>query len=220
MNTLKGFLFLGICTLLSTVSFAVAVDELNAPQQVIQDTSDLLYNVVQTDQDKLSDRKYILKLVDEVIEPRVDIDKISRLVIGKYWRKATDEQKIQFQKEFKALLVNTYATAFTEFEEWTVHFLPMTLKAEAKRITVRTEIIQPSSPPVAVNYRMALSKEGKWKAYDVMIEGISLVTNYRASFAKSIKQSGGLDSVIKQLAEKNRQSESSALAQEGAEPNS
>ena len=214
MNKLNAFLRIGLSVLLISLATVASARDLNPPQKVIQDTSELLYSIIKNDKEKLDDRDYIFQLVNEVLEPRVDLEKISRLVLGKYWRKASDEQKTLFQKEFKNLFVNTYATAFNEFEEWTVHFLPMTLDPTKKRLIVRTEIIQTSRPPVAVNYRMAVNKEGEWKAYDVIIEGISMVTNYKASFAKTIKKAGGLDKVIQQLAEKNKQSEetSSQLA--------
>ncbi len=195
---------------LSCASFATTAGELNPAQKVIQETSDLLYGIIQEDKARLNDHSYLLQLVNKVVEPRVDLEKVSRLVLGKYWRKASLEQKTQFQHEFKSLLVDTYATAFNEFSGWTVHFLPMTLDETKKRITVKTEIIQPSRPPIAVNYRMAINKEGEWKAYDVIIEGISMVTNYKASFTRSIKKSGGLDNVIKQLKEKNKTSRNSS----------
>jgi len=215
MNKLKGLLTTGLLAFLISITSLASASDLNAPQQVIQETSDLLYGIIQKDKDRLDDRDYVFQLVNEVLEPRVDLDKVSKLVLGKYWRKATDEQKTQFQKEFKGLLVNTYATAFKEFDEWTVHFIPMKLDPTKKRLTIKTEIIQPSRPPVAVNYRMAVNKSGEWKAYDVIIEGISMVTNYKASFSKTIKKAGGLDKVIRQLAEKNKLSEaSSQLAQD------
>ena len=221
MNKLKGFLTIGLLAFLISIASLANANDLNAPQKVIQETSDLLYDIIQKDKDKLDDRDYVFQLVNEVLEPRVDLDKVSKLVLGKYWRKATDEQKTQFQKEFKGLLVNTYSTAFKEFDEWTVHFIPMTLDPTKTRLTVKTEIIQPSRPPVAVNYRMAINKEGNWKAYDVIIEGISMVTNYKASFSKTIKKAGGLDKVIQQLAEKNKQSEAaSQLALDEASSNS
>lgn len=214
MNKLKGFSSIGLLVFLMGFASFSNANDINGPQQVIQDTSDLLYEILKNNKEKLNDRDYIFQLVNEVLEPRVDLDKISKLVLGKYWRKASDEQKTQFQKEFKGLLVNTYATAFNEFEEWTIHFLPMTLDPTKTRVSIKTEVIQASRPPVAVNYRMAVNKAGEWKAYDVIIEGISMVTNYKASFAKTIKKAGGLDEVIQQLAEKNRQSEepSSQLA--------
>ena len=214
MNKLNAFLRIALSVLLISLATIASARDLNPPQKVIQDTSELLYSIIKNDKEKLDDRDYIFQLVNEVLEPRVDLDKISKLVLGKYWRKASDAQKTQFQKEFKDLFVNTYATAFNEFDEWTVHFLPMTLDATKTRLIVKTEIIQPSRPPVAVNYRMAINKAGEWKVYDVIIEGISMVTNYKASFAKTIKKAGGLDKVIQQLAEKNKQSEeaSSQLA--------
>ncbi|HIF18377.1 MAG TPA: ABC transporter substrate-binding protein [Cycloclasticus sp.] len=220
MNKIKGLLIIGLMAFLSCATINASANELNAPQLVILETSDLLYGIIQKDRERLNNRNYVFQLVNEVIEPRVDLNKISRLVLGKYWRKASQDQKDQFQLEFKGLLVNTYAVAFKEFGEWTIHFIPMSFESTQKRVIVKTQIIQPSSPPIAVNYRMAINKEGQWKAYDVIIEGISLVTNYRSSFAKSIKRSGGLDNVIKQLAEKNKQSESaSQLALEEAKSN-
>jgi len=145
---------------------------------------------------------------------RVDLNKISKLILGKHWRKATDVQKAQFQKEFKNLLVNTYATAFTEFNDWTVKFLPMSLDPADKRVVVKSEIITASRPAIAVNYRMAKNKAGEWKAYDVIIEGISMVTNYKGSFSSSIKRSGGIDNVIKDLAAKNKLSEDASKKQD------
>jgi phospholipid transport system substrate-binding protein len=207
MNKLKGFLTVGLFAFALTISSFASAEDLNPSQQVIQETSDLLHDILQKDKSKLDDLDYVFQLVNEVLEPRVDLNKISRLVLGKHWRKASEEQKTSFQKEFKGLLVNTYATAFKEFDEWTIHFIPMTFDPTDTRLMVKTEIIQPSRPPVAVNYRMALNKAGEWKAYDVIIEGISMVTNYKASFSKTIKSAGGLDQVIQQLAEKNKLSE-------------
>lgn len=214
MKKTNGFYSLGLTLLLSIFHSSTFSGELNAPQMVIQETSDLLYEIVKKDKAKLGNREYIFNLVDNVIEPRVDLDKVSKLVLGKYWRTASKQQKTRFQKEFKGLLVNTYATAFTEFQDWTVQFLPMSLNADDNRVIVKTEIIQASRPPVSVDYRMTLDNEGQWKAYDVIIEGISMVTNYKGSFATSIRNSGGLENVIKALAEKNEQSKTSSITAE------
>jgi len=210
MNKLNTLLCIGLSVLLICLATVASATDLNPPQKVIHDTSKLLYNVVKNDKEKLDNRDYVFQLVNDVLEPRVDLEKISRLVLGKYWRTASDEQKTRFQKEFKDLFVNTYATAFNEFDEWTVNFLPMTFDPTQTRVIVKTEIIQPSRPPVAVDYRMAVNKEGEWKAYDVIIEGISMITNYKSSFAQTIRNAGGLDEVIQQLAEKNKRSEEAA----------
>lgn len=211
MKKIRNIALISVLTTLSALWSNVFAAELNAPQQVIQEISTVLSDIVKNDKEKLADREYIFQLVNEVVGPRVDLDKVSRLVLGKYWRSATPEQKEQFQEQFKSLLVNTYAASFTDLGEWTIHFLPMTLEAKDKRVYVKTEIIQPSHPPIAVNYRMARNKAGEWKAYDVVIEGISMVTNYKSSFATSIKKSGGLDNVINRLVEKNKKLKSSHL---------
>ena len=220
MEKHNGLLITLSCFLLLLTSIGAIAKGLNAPQLAIQKTSNLIYNAAKENSERLGDRDYALILVNDILEPQLDLEKISRLVLGKHWRKASDEQKIAFQREFKTLLVNTYASSFNEFSEWTVHFLPMSLEPEVKRTLVKTEVIQPSRPPVAVNYRMAITKEGIWKTYDVMIEGISMVTNYRSSFAKSIRESGGLDNVIQMLAEKNQLFESSQLALDDSNPQS
>jgi len=212
MKILKGFFASLLLSLLMTAASSVSATELSPPQQVIQDTSDLLYSIIKSDKGKLNDREYIFQLVHDVIEPRVDLNKISKLVLGKYWRKASKQQRIEFQQEFKHLLINTYATAFNEFEDWTVKFLLTSATKSKKRVVVKTEMILTSRPPIAINYRMARNKAGEWKAYDVIIEGISMVTNYKGSFAKSIKKKGGLANVIQQLADKNKRSREEAEA--------
>lgn len=178
--------------------------ELNAAQQPIKATSDKLYQILQTDREALkNDRALVFQLVEEVVEPHVDFDRVSALVLGKHWRTASEAERNEFKQQFKCLLVNTYATAFTEFTDWSIHFLPMGPTEGADRVVVKTEVIQPSVPPVAVDYRMRLNKEGQWQIYDVLIEGISMVTNYRTGFAQQIRQSGGLESLIADLKRKN-----------------
>lgn len=178
--------------------------ELNAAQQPIQSTSDKLYQILQTDREALkNDRALVFQLVEEVVEPHVDFDRVSALVLGKHWRKASADHRDAFKREFKALLVNTYATAFTEFQDWSIQFIPMPSPNGEDRVVVRTEVIQPAVPPVSVDYRMHMTQGGNWQIYDVVIEGISMVTNYRTGFARQIKQTGGLESLIAELKRKN-----------------
>ena len=96
MNKINGLLNAGLLALLACLSAQASANDLNAPQQVIKETSDLVYKVVQNDKSKLDDRNYVFELVNEILEPRVDLDKVSKLVLGKYWRTANDEQKVQF----------------------------------------------------------------------------------------------------------------------------
>ena len=140
--------------------------------------------------------------VDTVINPHVDFNRVSALVLGKLWKKATTDEKLRFRQEFHTLLVRTYSRAFFEFKDWSVRFLPLKLKEGAKKTIVKTEILQPGLQPLAVNYRMILTK-GEWKAYDIMIEGVSLVTNYRTSIKNEFNKAGSLNAVIDKIAKRN-----------------
>jgi phospholipid transport system substrate-binding protein len=143
---------------------------------------------------------------DEIVGSRVDFSRVSSLVLGKYWGRATPEQREAFSREFKRLLVRTYATTFLELEDWEIRFLTFPPGAGDTDVTVRTEVIHPAGPPVGVVYRLRRDQDG-WKAYDVVIEGISLVTNYRSSFAREVRRYG-MDRLIERIAELNDRRES------------
>lgn len=198
-----GFIFsvfLGIMLSLASASSAMAA-ELLAPQKAIDNASRQLKEKLQ-DENFTKDFNEITKFVDEVIDPHVDFNRISALVLGKLWRKATKEERANFKKEFHTLLVRTYARAFVEFEDWSVRFLPLNMEQGAKKVVVKTEVLQPGIQPIGVNYRMILVK-GSWKAYDIMIEGVSLVTNYRTTFKNDVARKGSLQAVIDGLVKRN-----------------
>ena len=148
------------------------------------------------------DFNQITAFVEEVVNPHIDFNRVSALVLGKLWKKATKDEKLRFKNEFHILLMRTYSRAFFEFKEWSVKFIPLTLKDGEKKTVVKTQILQPGIPSLEVNYRMVLTK-GQWKAYDIMIEGVSLVTNYRKSIKNQFNKTGSLNAVIEQLAKKN-----------------
>lgn len=175
--------------------------ELLPPQQDLYDASEKMKARVR-DPGFVRDFKQFTQFVDEVIYPHVDFNRISALVLGKHWKEANRDQQERFKKEFKTLLVRTYSRAFIEFKEWTVRFLPLHMTEGDKKLIVKTEVLQPGQQPIGVDYRMALTNDG-WKAYDITIEGVSLVTNYRNSFKTEIERSGSLDGVIETLATRN-----------------
>jgi phospholipid transport system substrate-binding protein len=180
---------------------AGAEEGLLPPQQVIQHTSDQLQITLQKPEYK-NDFKKATAFVDQALESHVDFDRVSMLILGKHWKTATPEQKERFKKEFRMLLVRTYTTAFTEYANWKIRYLPLEISPSDKKVMVRTEILQSGAQPVAVNYRMVLEKND-WKVYDVLIEGISLLQNYRSSFSDEIARTGSLDQLISHLAERN-----------------
>ena len=194
------FAFFGFIFGFIPVSHALAAD-LVAPQVTIEKASKQLMEKLQ-DEDFTKDFSKINVFVGDVIDPHVDFNRITALVLGKLWKKATREEKIRFKKEFHTLLVRTYSRAFVEFKEWSVRFLPLKMKEGSRKVIVKTEILQPGIQPLAVNYRMVLTKN-KWKVYDIMIEGVSLVTNYRTSIKNEYRKTGSLNAVIDQLAKRN-----------------
>jgi phospholipid transport system substrate-binding protein len=182
-------------------SVVVADEPLAPPQQVIQKTADQLQVSLQKPEYK-ADFKKATALVDQIINPHIDFDRVAILVLGKHWRTATPGQKERFKQEFRMLLVRTYTTAFTEYANWKIRYLPLEKEASDKKAMVKTEILQSGGQPVAVNYRM-IHEGDDWKVYDVLIEGISLLQNYRTSFNDEVEQTGSLDQLIKHLAERN-----------------
>jgi phospholipid transport system substrate-binding protein len=183
------------------ISTALSAAELSAPQQVIDETSNEIKLLLKRDSDLLaSDPAYVYKMVDEVLVPHFDLDRISGLVLGRYWKRASDEQKEIFKHEFKRMLVRTYATAFNELDDWNINFQQSRPGRHDNDVMVRTKITR-NGPPVAVDYRMRDKGQG-WKVYDVKIEGMSLVTNYRSSFNRLIRTSG-MNGLLTHLAESN-----------------
>ncbi len=191
------FIYLGLFLNIASANSA----DLAPPQLIIQNASVKLKEKLQ-DETFAQDFKKINGFVKDVIDPHVDFNRISALVLGKLWRKATREEKLNFKNEFHTLLIRTYSRAFVEFDDWTVRYLPLKASEGSKKIIVKTEILQPGKEPIGINYRM-LQVKGNWKVYDIMIEGVSLVTNYRTSFKNEVKRTGSLQAVIDKLAQRN-----------------
>ncbi len=193
-------LFFAVSLSLIPVTKCIAED-LQAPQKVIQSVSSQL-------QQKLKDKAFtkdfaqVTRFVNGVIDPHTDFDKIAPLVLGKHWKAATTDEQERFKHEFQTLIVRTYSRAFVEYNDWTMHFMPLEMSNEAAKVVVKTQVLQPGLQPVDVNYRMILSN-GEWKVYDILIGGVSLVTNYRSTFNDEIQSKGSLSAVIDSLVKRN-----------------
>ncbi len=174
-----------------------------APDELVKKTADEVLSAVKSDKDIQSgDQKKIFALAEEKILPYFNFDRVSRMVLGKYWREANTAQKAAFQREFRSLLLRTYASALSKYRNQTIEFKPLRMRPNDSTVTVETEILQPGGQPIGVDY--ALEKSGdSWKVYDIAIEGVSLVTNYRGQFGNEIRQSG-IDGLIEKLKEKNK----------------
>jgi len=182
---------------------AVYADEIVVPQRLVQDATEQMLQSLKDNKDQLAeDSSIIYGLVQEIIMPNFDFDKMSKLALGKNWRKASAEQRVRFTEEFRLLLVRTYSTAMLEYSDEKINFLPFRGDVAKKKVKVKMEILQVGGPSIPMALSMYLNKENAWKVYDVKIDGISLVTNYRSTFAKQIR-TDGMDKLIERLAARN-----------------
>ncbi|HEU0200263.1 MAG TPA: ABC transporter substrate-binding protein [Burkholderiaceae bacterium] len=173
------------------------------PDALVLDLSKDVLASVKTDKSLQSgDISQLQKLVDEKILPYVNFEKMTRLAVGRGWRQATPEQREQLTKEFRTLLVRTYAGALASAREHEVKLQPFRPQSE-KDVVVRTQVVAPRGEPIQLDYRLEKTDVG-WKIYDVNVLGVWLVENYRNSFAGEINQHG-VDGLIKSLVERNRQ---------------
>jgi len=197
---MKKFL-LGVVAGLSCL-VGIAQAEVVAPDVLIRETAQEVITIVKQDPDlKAGNQKKILALVDAKVLPNFDFTRMTQLAAGKYWRQATAEQKKALVAEFRNMLVRTYTKAFTLYRDQTVEVKPLKLAADATETTVKTKIIKSGGQPTAVDYQVKKAADG-WKVFDVAIEGVSMVTSYRGTFATQIEQSG-FDGLIKTLSDMN-----------------
>ncbi len=177
-----------------------------APDALVKQTADDVLTIVKNDKDiQAGNQQKLFAVVEEKILPNFDFDRVCRMVLGKNWKSASPEQQALFQKEFRSLLLRTYATALGKYRDQVIEYRPMQTDASEKNVTVKTQIIQKGGQPIAVDYSLVKGSTG-WKVYDITIESVSLVTNYRSQFSSEIRQNG-LDSLNKKLADKNAAAE-------------
>ncbi len=191
------FLLLGLASVWGAVA--------DSPQDVIKETSQRMIAALNKDRPALQqDASKIYDLVDQILLPHFDFELISRWALGKYWRSASPEQRTRFTDQFRTLLVRTYASALLEYSNEEIRF-PATSApaANTNDVTVPTQVQPRSGAPIPINYSMHFMN-GAWKVYDVTVDGISLVTNYRDTFVSQIRD-GGMDAVIQGLEQRNQQ---------------
>lgn len=136
--------------------------------------------------------------------PNFDFTEMTRLAVGRSWRDANDAQKKALENAFRSLLVNTYTAALTQAakSDQTVEVKPARVQPDQKEVVVHTMVKESGRPPIPIDYNMRRTASG-WKVQDVVVENLSLVTNYRSTFASEVAK-GGIDGLIKSLEAKNR----------------
>ena len=174
-----------------------------APDELVKNTTQEVISVIKQDRDiQAGDRAKIYALVEEKVLTHFDFRRMSQLAMGKNWHQATPEQQEAIIKEFRSLLVRTYAVSLSQYSDQKIEIKPIKLEAGAKDATVKSLFLQSGREPVTVNYVMYKLPAG-WKVFNITVEGVSLVENYRSTFNEQVRKSG-VDGLIKTLVERNK----------------
>ncbi|MBL8390871.1 MAG: ABC transporter substrate-binding protein [Candidatus Accumulibacter sp.] len=194
------------CSLLFALfcSLTPALAQDNAPDALVRKVTDDVLTVVRQDREiRSGNTSKAIELVETKVLPYFNFQRMTALAVGRDWNKATPEQKTRLAEEFKTLLVRTYANALTSYKDQRIVYKPTKLPPDDSSVVVRTEVVQPGSQAVQIDYE--LSKQGDvWQVYDVRVAGVSLVTNYRDTFSQEVR-SNGIDGLIAMLGKRNRE---------------
>jgi len=195
------------------VPLAAAAQE--APDALVKRVTDEVLAIIKADKDlQAGNPQKVVSLAEQKVLPHFDFTRMTRLAVGKNWQQANDAQKESLTKEFRTMLVRTYSTSLSAYRNQTIEVKPLKMAAGDKEVTVRTQVVQQGGPPIPIDYAMEKADSG-WKVYDVVIDGASLVTTYRGSFNDQI-QKGGIDGLVKTLADRNKSGQPAAPAKADA----
>jgi len=174
------------------------------PQQLIRETSDKVIGEIKANAATYqSNPQKIYQLVDDLVLPHFDFSAMTDLALGRFKDEVSAAQKPAIVNEFRLLLVRTYSSALLEYTDQKLVYLPMEGSEADGEVTVRTEVEQAGGFPIPIYYSLRFGDDG-WKVFDISVDDVSLVTNYRSSFARAIKKDG-VDGLIKTLQDRNQQ---------------
>jgi phospholipid transport system substrate-binding protein len=195
----------GAClALLLMLAAAAAVADGTDAQALVRSTADRVLAEVKANKSQLErDSSGIYALVEAYVVPHFDFSRMTQSAMGRHWRAANEQQRAALVREFQELLVRTYAVALLNYSGQQIEYLPLRATATDDEVVVQTKVSDAGAPPVPIDYRLR-RVVGQWKVYDVTIDGVSLVSNYRSMFAEQV-QRAGVDGLIRQLSDRNRE---------------
>ena len=184
---------------LATAALAQAQE---TPDALVKSVAEDTLSAIRADKDlQAGNPAKVTQLIESKLVPHFDTARMTALAMGRNWRMATPEQQKLLTAQFQTLLIRTYSNALTNYRDNKMTYKPLRMNPGDTDVVVRTEVTRPGQAPVQIDYSMEKTADG-WKAYDVVVAGVSLVTNYRDEFNDLIKSSG-VDGLIKALADKN-----------------
>lgn len=185
--------------LFCTVSFAT---ELIAPDEMIKRTAGEVLDIIRKDKDiQAGDKQKVKDLIETKIVPQFDFTRMTRLALGRFWSQATPMQQQELTNEFRSLLVRTYSASLNSYRDQKIEYKPLKMSPTDTDVVVKTTIQQSSGRGIPIDYTVIKTPVG-WKVYDIAVDGVSLVVNYRSTFAQEIQQ-GGIPKLISTLQAKN-----------------
>lgn len=173
-----------------------------APEQIIEQTSAELLKIINEKSDRIKNEEgYINQVIDDLVLPVIDLQSMGKLILGKHWKTANDEQRQQFINEFKSMLIRTYAKSVADYGHAKVTVFPPRGKLGGKRHRVKSQLDVGSGKPLQVDY-VFRKKGDSWLVFDLVVDGLSLIKNFRTSFSQEISETS-LDALIQRLANTN-----------------
>jgi phospholipid transport system substrate-binding protein len=187
--------------LVASVALAAAAQV--APDAQVKAVATEVTTILKTDPSILNNQAKLRDLIESKLVPNFSFPRMTQLAMGRNWAKASPEQQAALTKEFRTLLVRTYSSSLANFKNNTIDYRPLRMQPSDTDVTVKTVVQQANGQGIPIDYSMEKNGDGSWKAYDVAVAGVSLVTNYREEFNNVIGNQG-IDALIKQLQNKNK----------------
>jgi phospholipid transport system substrate-binding protein len=196
-----------LCVMFAVFTVQAIAAGQDAPDALVHGVMNEVLDSVKNDKAiQAGDQKKIIDLLETKVVRYFDFPHMTALAMGRDWRNASADQRSKMAAEFQSLLIRTYSNALTQYKGQTIDFKPLRMQPADTDVTVHTEVKQAGSKSITIDYEMEKKADG-WKVYDVVVAGVSLVTNYRDEFSQQIK-ANGIDGLIKSLHEKNATLES------------
>ncbi|HRP96683.1 MAG TPA: ABC transporter substrate-binding protein [Rhodocyclaceae bacterium] len=191
-------ILVGLCALMLSFGPAGAATSELAPDELVRRLSDEVLEILRSDEGlRNGDTTRAVERIEEVVLPHFNFRRMTMLAVGRDWREATPEQRQRLMDAFYSMLVRTYSNALTQYRDQTIAFRPLRMSPGDTTVRVQTAVHQPGAQPVSVDYVLEKTERG-WMVFDVVVAGVSLVTNYRGTFAQEIR-AGGIDGLIRAL---------------------
>ena len=180
-----------------------AVFAQTGPDEVVKSAATSVTTVLKSDPSILGNAAKLKELIESKLLPNFNFPRMTQLAMGRNWAKASPEQQTALTKEFQTLLVRTYSGALSNFKNNTIDYKPLRMAAGESDVTVKTVINQANGQGIPIDYSLEKGADGSWKAYDIIVAGVSLVTNYREEF-NTVVRDQSVDALVKQLQAKNK----------------